>query len=95
MNDYPVNPSDEKKKTPTARVTVHKDHASKMTPGSDVEMHLKGKVKGVNQSYDHPDHYDVEMDEAEVSPKDDEKDESMAKMPLGKLKKKIMPQDEE
>lgn len=101
MNDMLVSPESKyEKKMPTARVTMHKDHASKMKVGDEMKMHVKGKVKGVNQSFDHPDHYDVEMEDAEVEPQDDAKEEKgekydMATMPRKELKKKVMKASDE
>lgn len=101
MTDMPVDPmSEDKKKGPTARITVHKDHASKMKVGDEMKMHVKGKVKGVQESFSHPDHYDVDMEDAEVEPQDDSKSEksekyTMATMPRKDLKKKIMKSDDE
>ena len=84
---------------PTARMTVHKDHLKGMKMGEPVEMKVKGRVKGMNQSYDSKDHYDLELEDPEVeaAEKNDEGDDDhydMASMPRAELKKKIMPKDE-
>ncbi len=98
-SDMPVEATNEKSK-PSCRVCVSKEEAAKMKVDSDISLSLSGKVKSLHPSYDDKEMYEVEIEEpmVEVENADEDKNESndnYATMPREKLKKKIMPQDEE
>jgi hypothetical protein len=79
----------------TTRVTVHGDISKKMKIGEPAEMKLLGKVQSIKPNEKHADHFDVEIEEPEVTHIDNEGNyENLAKMPKEMLKKKITPKDD-
>lgn len=92
MTNEPVVPIPHSKEAPIspARVTVHGDIAKKMTVGEPASMKVMGKIKSIQQNYEHADHYDVEIHEPHIEHIDSEgADENLAKMPKEMLKKRI------
>lgn len=96
-----MDPNSKDKPAPTCRVVVSKDEAAKMKVGSDISLSMSGQVKSLHPDYDNKEMYEVEIENPEVEVESAEEDanegdeDNMAKMPLGKLKKKIMPKDGE
>lgn len=101
MYDQPIKPAETapEKPAPTCRICVSKEDAAKMKVGGDVTIEVSGQVKSLHPDMDNKEMYEVEIEnpECEVEGGDDEADEddNMATMPREKLKKKIMPKDEE
>lgn len=90
----PATPNFKEQPKSTARVTVHGDIAKQMTVGEPAAMRMKGKVKSIGKSYDHAEHYDVEIEDPHIEHiANNGDDENLATMPKEKLKKKISTDD--
>lgn len=90
MESIPTKLDSKEQPISPTKVMVHGDIANKMKVGEPVSMKLNGKVKSIQQNYQHADHFDVEIQEPQVEHIDEDGNyENLASMPKEMLKKKI------
>ena len=95
METIPTSLDSKEQPKSAASVTVHGDISKNMKVGEPAEMRIIGKVQSIKPNDKHSNHFDVEIEEPEVTHINNEDEyENLAKMPKEMLKKKIMPKDD-
>jgi hypothetical protein len=83
---------------PMARLSITKDQAMSLKVGLAVRLEVAGEIKEISRCYNDPEQYDVVLDDPIVKnvssddveeETDDNKEENLAKVSLGDLKKLI------